>query len=134
MGSEGAIHGKSSRNVLRHGSIVDVPRVCSGTVWGAQGLPRGCVGAPHATGIRLPGSEHSPAVQTLRRACAAPPGKVKPGASPALQAPPSSLSLCAHVGTSCLRPCWDRSLPRVLEVVFASSLSDDMEGGGIYTI
>ena len=46
MGSEGAIHGKCSRNVLRHGSIVDVPRVCPGAVWGAQGLPRGCVGEP----------------------------------------------------------------------------------------
>lgn len=126
MGSEGAIHGRSSRNVLRHGSIVDVPRVYPRAVWGAA----------HATGIRVPGSERSPAVRTLRYVCAAPTVKVKPRRLPGpcrlshLPTVPSCLSLCTHLGASCLRPCWDRSLPCVLEVFFASSLSDDMEGGG----
>lgn len=126
MGSEGAIHGRSSRNVLRHGSILDVPRVYPGAVWGAA----------HTTGIRVPGSERSPAVQTLRYVRAAPTVKVKhrhlPGPCRLSHLPtvPSSLSLCTHLGASCLRPCWDRSLHRVMEVFFASSLSDDMEGGG----
>ena len=117
---------RSSGNVLRHGSTLDVSRVYPGAVGGAA----------HATGIRVPGSERSPAVRTLRYVRAAPTVKVKPRRLPGpcrlshLPTVPSSLSLCTHLGVSCLRPCWDRSLPRVLEVFFASSLFDDMEGGG----